>query len=237
MKGKPFLKKSLIILSALILTWILSTLSIGFLRYRMLIEASPLINKEESIQKLPHYVTLKEMDPTFLKAIIAIEDPSFYHHYGIRFTNVMEAFLTNLKEQRLAMGGSTITQQLAKNIYLEQDKHFTRKAAELFFAFDLERTFTKDEILELYLNIIYFGDGYYGIQEAAQGYFHKDADELNDNEATILAGLPQAPAIYQLSDGYKKAKQRQAEVLEAMVNQGYFNELTSKEILKQPLNQ
>lgn len=121
------------------------------------------------------------------------------------------------------MGGSTITQQLSKNLYLDQKKTFHRKITELFFVHDIESTYSKDEILELYLNIIYFGDGYYGIAQAAEGYFHTTPDRLTLAQATILAGLPQAPAVYQLSDGLKLAKQRQRMVLEKMVEEHYLD--------------
>lgn len=237
MKKQITWKKVLLAILIICIAWITSIVSIGFIRYRTLISEQPLADKITAIQKKKTYVGISEISPVFLDAIIAIEDPPFYSHHGVLLSNILEAGITNLKEKKLAMGGSTITQQLAKNIYLDQDKHFTRKTAELFFVHDLEGTLTKKQILELYLNVIYFGDGYYGIKEAAQGYFHKSPGELNAAEASLLAGLPQAPAVYQLSSGYQEARIRQKEVLKAMVENQMIDEKQSKKIYQQNLKQ
>ena len=119
-------------------------------------------------------------------------------------------------------GGSTITQQLAKNLYFTQEKELTRKAAEVFMAFELERNYSKEEILELYVNSIYFGDGYYDVSSASEGYFGKTPEELNDYEATLLAGVPNAPSVYAPTKNPDKAEQRRLQVVNRMIACGYI---------------
>lgn len=215
--------KCLKIASILLVIAAFTLLSTAYVRYRSIIQQQPLETLVEQIRSREDYVKLEDMNNDFVHAILAIEDPTFYHHNGIVLSNILQAFMTNMKEKEYAMGGSTITQQLSKNLYLDQKKTFHRKITELFFVHDIESTYSKDEILELYLNIIYFGDGYYGITQAAEGYFHTTPDQLTLAQATILAGLPQAPAVYQLSDGLKLAKQRQRMVLEKMIEEHYLD--------------
>ena len=117
--------------------------------------------------------------------------------------------MNNLQNKKIIGGGSTITQQLAKNMYFEQKKKLTRKIAEAFVTLDLEDKYSKSEILELYINIIYFGDGFYGIKDACNGYLDKNPSDLNLYEATLLAGIPNAPSVYQLSNNSKYTYQRQ----------------------------
>lgn len=130
----------------------------------------------------------------------------------------------------MAEGGSTITQQVAKNLYLTQEKNFTRKVAEVFLATKLEEELSKEKILELYLNIIYYGDGYYGIQNASYGYFGKAPASLNLNEQTILVGLPNAPSVYQLSNNSNLTKKRQEIVIKTMADAGQLTDDQIKEI-------
>ena len=215
--------KCLKIASILLVIAAFTLLSTAYVRYRSIIQQQPLEALVEQIRSKEDYVKLEDMNNDFVHAILAIEEPTLYHHNGIVLSNILQAFMTNIKEKEYAMGGSTITQQLSKNLYLDQKKTFHRKITELFFVHDIESTYSKDEILELYLNIIYFGDGYYGIAQAAEGYFHTTPDRLTLAQATILAGLPQAPAVYQLSDGLKLAKQRQRMVLEKMVEEHYLD--------------
>lgn len=212
-----------------------SIVTIGYIRYETLISEQPLDDVILSIQNDPDYVPLEEVDDQFIKALLAVEDPTFYQHNGVVFSNIMEALFTNLKEKELVMGGSTITQQLSKNLYLDQKKTFQRKVAELFFVHDLENKLSKDEILELYINIIYFGDGYYGIKDACEGYFQTSPSNMTIAQATLLAGLPQAPAVYQLSDGMQLAKERQRIVLEAMQDLNLITETQSLDIYNQPV--
>lgn len=230
------IKRLFLIIVILISIAIFTIFASGYVRYRQIILETPLETKIAEIKQQEDYVTLDEIHPDFLNAILAVEDPKFYQHQGVLLSNIIEAFFTNLKEQEYAMGGSTITQQLCKNLFLDQKKTLHRKVAELFFVHDVEQSLSKNEILELYVNIIYFGDGYYGIKQASLGYFQTDPKDLTIAQASLLAGLPQAPAIYQLSTGYTLAKQRQRIVLEEMVTHHYLQEEDIPQILQQPLS-
>lgn len=168
------------------------------------------------IKARDNYVQASEIDKTFLESIVAIEDHRYYRHGAIDFISIGRALLTNLKAGKIVEGGSTITQQLAKNLFLTPDQTIKRKVEEIFLAYDLEKKYTKDEILELYVNIIYYGDGFTGIKEACNGYFGKEPNEITYDEATLLAGLPQAPSIYGLNTNYEKAVDRQEEVIDAL---------------------
>ena len=130
--------------------------------------------------------------------------------------SIGRAIEKNIKAKRLVEGGSTITQQLAKNMYFNFDKKFSRKIAELFVAFDLESKYKKQEILSMYINVIYFGNGYYGLNEASNGYFDKSVDKLTFDEITLLAGLPNAPSAFSLNDNLDLAKKRQKLVQDAI---------------------
>ena len=121
-------------------------------------------------------------------------------------------------------GGSTITQQLAKNIYFTQEKKMTRKIAEMFMAFKIERNLSKEEILELYLNTSYFGNGYDTVKEASRGYFGKEPNEMTDGECVMLAGIPNAPSVYAPTVNPELAKQRQKQVLDKMVKYEYLTQ-------------
>ncbi|WP_077212512.1 transglycosylase domain-containing protein [Bacillus dakarensis] len=188
----------------------------GYFKYKEAIAEVSLKEKVALIKENENYVPLEEISPIFTDAIISIEDHRFYDHGAFDVISLGRAIFINLKENELKQGGSTITQQVAKNLYFSGKQTFIRKAAELFVAFDLERIYNKDEILELYVNIIYYGDGNYGIKEASENFFGKSPSELNYDEATLLAGLPQAPSLYDLSTNYNLAKERQKEVIEAL---------------------
>ena len=127
-------------------------------------------------------------------------------------------------------GGSGITQQLVKNLYLENEQTIERKLAEVFLAFDIERAYTKEEILEMYVNTIYFGHGYYGIGEAAEGYFRKPASQLTDAESTVLVGIPNAPSAYDWIKHREKAIERQRQVLNKMVKYGNLTQEEANEM-------
>lgn len=203
----------------------------GYQIYRQVTEETPLSQKVAEIRANPHYTTLDELPQTYKDAVVAVEDSRFYRHGGFDLISTGRAFFTNLKERELAEGGSTITQQLAKNMYFTQEKKLLRKVAELFVAFDLEKDYTKDEILELYLNTIYFGSGYYCVYDAAEGYFGKEPSQMTDYESTLLAGIPNAPSVYSLTNSPELAAQRQKTVLECMVQQAYITQEQADEIL------
>ena len=166
-----------------------------------------------------------------MDAVVAVEDHRFEQHLGIDLIAIGRAAWNNLTSWSLREGGSTITQQLAKNMYFTQEKSFIRKIAEMFMAFRLESSYTKDEILELYLNSIYFGDGYYCVRDASQGYFGKDPIDMTDYESTLLAGIPNAPSVYSLTANPDLAEQRQQYVIQQMVKYGYISEGEGKKII------
>ena len=172
----------------------------GYQIYRQVTEEVPLSEKVAEIRANPHYTALDDLPQIYKEAVVAVEDSRFYQHGGFDIISTARAFFINLREGELAEGGSTISQQLAKNMYFTQEKKFLRKAAELFVAFELERDYSKDEILELYLNTIYFGSGYYCVYDAAEGYFGKEPSQMTDYESTLLAGIPNAPSVYSLTN-------------------------------------
>ena len=189
---------------------------LGYFKYKEAIKAVPIEEKVATIREDSNYTPLDEISSDFTDAIVAIEDRRFYEHGAVDFIALARATFINLREKQVLQGGSTLTQQVAKNIYFSNDQNFVRKVAELFVAYNLEKVYTKDEILELYVNVVYYGDGNYGIKEASENYFGKLPSELSYDEATLLAGLPQAPSAYALSTNYERAKQRQVEVIEAL---------------------
>ena len=193
-------------------------LALGYNKYKSAINEINLTDKVDSIRDSTHYKSLDEINPVFLEAIVAIEDHRFYEHGPIDFISLVRATIVNTLQKDIVQGGSTLTQQVAKNLYFSNDQSYIRKVAEMFVARDLEKHYSKDEVLELYVNIIYYGDGNYGIKEASQNYFNKQPIDLSYDEATLLAGLPQSPSSYALSKHYDRAKERQQEVINALNN-------------------
>ena len=166
-----------------------------------------------------HPIALEDISPFFTKAITAVEDSRFYRHSGIDHRGLVRALWTNLREKRIAQGGSTITQQLSKNLFFSFERNWVRKIKELLIAFQLEATFNKDQILEAYCNQIYFGSGAYGVEEAAQVYFRKRARDLTLFQAALLAGLPNSPNNANPFSHYERAMQRTEYVLNRMVSE------------------
>lgn len=158
------------------------------------------------------------------KAFVAVEDRRFYSHSGVDPKGTLRALFRNAATGGYAQGGSTITQQLAKNVFLQSDKKLMRKIKEWAYAWKLESTYDKDEILTFYLNRIYFGDGTWGIQSAAKHYFAKEVRDLSLEESALLAALPKAPTRYSPAENKSKALERRNLVLSLMRNQGYLNE-------------
>jgi len=173
---------------------------------------------------VPNYTKIDRIPEHLKDAVVAVEDRRFEKHYGIDIRGIGRAFLKNIREGEIEEGGSTITQQLAKNLFLSHDRTFIRKLREMLMAFKLETMYSKDEILEMYLNVIYYGAGAYGVQDASRTFFGKDVWELSPAECTMLAGLPQAPSAYNPKKYYDRARKRQQEVLEAMAKSGYSME-------------
>src|SRR5262245_40564908 len=168
-------------------------------------------------------VPLAEISPNLVKAIVAIEDQRFYDHHGFDLRRMASAAVANVRHRRRAQGGSTITQQLARQSFLTTDKTLRRKFQELILAARIERVYSKDQILELYLNKVYFGDGLYGVEAASRGYFAQHASELNVPEAAVLAGLVKSPSTYAPTVSMERASSRRNVVLQAMYESGAIN--------------
>ena len=171
-------------------------------------------------------VSLADVSPHLVKALLAIEDQRFRSHAGVDVVRILGATLANLREGRLAQGGSTLTQQLARQSFLTLDKTYTRKVQEVLLALRIEHQYTKDQILELYLNKMYFGAGLYGAEAAAMGYFGKPARELSVGEAALLAGLVKSPSTWAPTVNMERAVARRNVVLQAMREQGDIDETT-----------
>ena len=196
----------------------------GYQMYRGALDQQSLADTVDAIRAQPGYTPLSGLPQLYLNAVIAVEDHRFTQHGGIDLIAITRAALYDLATGSLDQGGSTITQQVAKNLFFTQEKQFVRKVAEVFMAFALERSYTKGEILELYVNTIYFGDGYYGVYDACAGYFGKTPAEMTSYEATLLAGIPNAPSIYSLSANPDLAAQRQSYVVRQLVKYGYLTD-------------
>lgn len=189
--------------------------------------------KVKQIKSRDSYVSYDEINENLLKATVAIEDRRFYEHHGVEYRSMARALYQNVVAREIRGGGSTITQQLAKNMYYTYQPSYLRKVSEIFTAYDLEKELSKKEILELYVNVINYGDNHIGIREASEGYFHKKPKDLTLDEATLLAGLPQSPANYQLSNHEDVARRRQIQVLNAMVRESMINEDEKMAVIKQ----
>lgn len=174
-----------------------------------------------------YVVPLEKISPMLQKAVVAVEDERFYGHRGIDFQGIVRAAVTNITKKRIEEGGSTITQQLARNLFLTKKKSITRKIAEIVLALQIERRYTKSEILELYLNQIYWGHNTYGIESASLVYFNKHAADLNLAEASLLAGIIEGPEKFSPHKNMEGAKQRQASVLSKMVELGMITEVSA----------
>ena len=168
-------------------------------------------------------VKIEQIPVNLQNAFVAIEDNRFYEHKGVDFRGLARAVYKNLIAGGIAEGGSTITQQLAKNAYLTQDRTYKRKIQEIFLALQLEKQYTKQEILELYLNQIYFGQGAYGVQAAAKTYFGKNVEDLTLSECAMLAGIPKSPNYYSPFNNLNAAIERRNTVLDEMAHYGYIN--------------
>lgn len=205
----------------------------GYQMYKKAIEEEPINEKIASIKKEKEmYTEFDKIPKMYINALIATEDHRFYEHKGIDFIGIARAIFNDLRKKNFKEGGSTITQQLAKNIYFTQEKTYKRKIAEIFMAAELEKNCEKNKILELYANTSYFGNGYYTIKEAAKGYFKKELVKLSDYECAMLAGIPNAPSVYAPTKNIKLAKKRTKQVMNRLVEYGYLSKEEADKIIK-----
>ena len=184
------------------------------------------------IQSDPNYVEYEDLPQNYINSVIAVEDHRFREHGAIDLIAIARAIYVNIRTFSLREGGSTITQQVAKNIfYITEDNPVVRKSAEILTSFDLEDKYTKNDILELYVNTIYFGDGYYGIEEACQGYLNKDATEMTLADSTMMAGIPNAPSVYAPTVNPDLTRDRQEKVISSMVEYNYISETDANNLI------
>ena len=169
------------------------------------------------------WVSIDNISPHLINATISIEDKNYYKHIGFDYLRILKALFINIKNGKTLQGASTITQQYAKNLFLNFDKNWSRKIEEAWLTIRLEANYSKKQILEGYLNTINYG-GVFGIQNASKYYFNKDAKDLDLAEATILAGIPKSPNNYSPINNEKAAKKRQLAILNSMIENKYINE-------------
>jgi len=244
--------KSLLIRFILLLI-LISMLSVAGLYYYMTRDLPPVdsiadyrpniitkVYSDEGIQIGEFAIERREVIPIskapalLIQAFVSAEDDRFFEHEGLDFFSIFRAFIKNLKAGGVVQGGSTITQQVAKSL-LTSERTYTRKFKEAVLAYRIEKNFSKNEILYLYLNQIYLGHGAYGVQAAAQSYFHKNVDELTIAEMAILAGLPQAPSKYSPATNPDAARDRQHYVLKRMADEGYINIVEATDAMNTPI--
>ncbi|MBQ9658224.1 MAG: transglycosylase domain-containing protein [Clostridia bacterium] len=217
--------RNILILCLIIIVGVASFVTYkGYEKYKTAINEIAIEQKIEEIKSNKTYTTLEEMPKIYKDAVVATEDRRFYDHTGIDIISLGRAIFTDIRKKELAEGGSTITQQLAKNSYFTQEASATRKIAEVFMAQQYEKNCSKDEILEYYLNTCYFGDGCYSVKEASKKYFEKEPLEMSDYECIMLAGIPNAPSVYAPTKNPDLAMQRAKQVLYKMKKYGYLTE-------------
>lgn len=193
--------------------------------YKESIAKTSISDKVSQIREDENFTSINDVPAYYKNAIVAVEDHRFYNHGTIDPIALARATVSNIKQKDFKEGGSTLTQQTAKNLYfISEDEVINRKIAEVLVGFDLEKDYSKDEILELYFNTIYFGDGYYGIKEACNGYLNKEPKDMTLSDATLLAGIPNAPSVYAPTKNPDLAIKRQKKVISSMVEYGYLSQ-------------
>lgn len=217
-----FVKKLFIAIIILIILVCSIIFLIGHSYYTKALKDKPLITRVNEITLKEKYVKFEDMSASYRNAVISVEDHRFYDHGPIDFIAIGRAIFTNIKNGELKEGGSTITQQVAKNVVFSQESTWMRKIGEIFASFDFEKNYSKKEIFEIYVNTSYFGDGYYGIFDASYGYYNKSPKDLNLDESSMLAGVPNAPSVYAPTVNPDLAKKRQYHVINKMLEYGYI---------------
>lgn len=196
----------------------------GYDKFQNALLQNPLDDVMYELQCKENYAEYGEIPPIYFDAVVAVEDRRFYTHSGFDIIGTTRAIYNDIRAGSLQEGGSTITQQLAKNLYFPQDNSLQRKIAEIFMAVEIEKQYSKEKILELYVNAVYYGSGYYSIYDASMGYFGKPPIDMTDYECTLLAGIPNAPSVYSLDVNPDLAYMRREKVVSCMVECGYIDE-------------
>ena len=206
--------------------------AMGYGMYKSQINEKSIEKRIEEIREDKNFTPLSQIPQIYKDAVVSVEDSRFYKHSGVDIVALTRATFANLKEKDFVQGGSTITQQFAKNLLFSHKQSLSRKIGELFATYNIEKNYEKDEILELYINVVYYGDGYYNIREASLGYFGKEPMDLSDYEATLLAGIPNAPSVYAPTKNLDLAHKRQDKVLECMAEEKVITEEEKARILE-----
>ncbi len=217
-------RKILIIFLLLLVVGASILFVVGYSYYANTLKEKPLISRVEEVTSKENFIKFEDLPDNYINAVISVEDHRFYEHGAIDPIGIARAFYTNIRDHEFDEGGSTITQQVAKNVVFNQDKTLIRKLGEVFASYDLEKNYSKDEIFALYVNSSYFGDGYYCIYDASKGYYNKEPKDLTLAEASMLAGVPNAPSVYAPTVNPDLAKKRQKHVLNKMVEYGYISQ-------------
>lgn len=220
------LLKKIIIISIAIISVVILVFGLnGYNYYNKAVSEISLNDKIAQVQSDENFVKYDDLPENLINATIAVEDHRFWEHGSVDIVSIGRALFSNLKAGEAVEGGSTITQQVSKNLYFMSDKYNRdRKIAELIMSSKLEKNYSKQEIFELYVNTIYYGNGYYGIKAAAKGYFNKEPKDLNISECTLLAGVPNAPSKYAPTVDIELCKSRQAKVIRSMVKYEYISQ-------------
>ena len=206
----------------------------GYRMYQDAISQTSIEERVEEIRAMENFTAFSEMSDFYIDAVISVEDHRFMSHPGIDPIAVVRAAWTDIREMSFVEGGSTITQQLAKNMLFTQEKKMERKAAEVFAAYDMEKNYTKEELFELYVNTANFGSGYEGVYAASMGYFGKLPAEVTDYEAAMLAGVPNAPSMYSPDISQELAARRIDVVLQSMVRHHVITREEAEQIRQMP---
>ncbi|MBQ4517146.1 MAG: transglycosylase domain-containing protein [Clostridia bacterium] len=225
-------KKILLLFIIILIVVSAYQVKLGYDKYRDALETKPLGVAIEELKAEENYMVYEDIPEIYFKALVAVEDRRFYQHNGFDIIGTSRAIYNDIKAKQLLEGGSTISQQLAKNLYFPQDNTLQRKIAEVFMALKLEREYEKQEVLEFYVNGIYYGSGYYSIYDASKGYFGKEPKDMTDYECTLLVGIPNAPSVYSLDVRPDLAEERQKKVIDCMVEAGYITENESIRIFE-----
>lgn len=222
---KWFKRIVVVLLIAIVIVGIV-VLANGYGLYKDALEEMSLEDKVKEIREDEDFVPLTSLPIEYQQAVIAVEDHRFKEHGAIDLIAIGRAIWVNITNLELREGGSTITQQVAENLYFIEDNNnpIKRKVAEIFMAFKLEEMYSKDDILEMYVNTIYFGDGYYGIKEACNGYLDKEPQNMTLYESTMMAGIPNAPSVYAPTVNPDLTRKRQEKVIDSMVEYGYLTQ-------------
>ena len=229
-----FFRRLLLIVLIVIISIVSFVIYNGYSMYKNSIAEISIEDKVQKVQSNSDFVKIDNVPDYYINAIIAVEDHRYREHGAFDAIAICRAIVSNFQAKELNEGGSTITQQVAKNLYyIGEDNFVYRKIAEAFVANALEEKYSKDEILEIYYNTIYFGSGYYGIKQASNGYYSKEPKDLSLDEATLLAGVPNAPSVYSPNVNPDLAKNRQAKVLRSMVEYGYLSQEEADKVIKE----